>query len=224
MTAGFTEETFGFLADLEAHNAKDWFDANRDRYEAHWKAPGLAFVEAMRPRLAALDPALRAEARINASLRRINRDVRFSADKSPYMPALHLIFSTGGAFNRDPGMHLVLTPGGVGYGAGLYGLAPDVLARYRDRVCDPAAAGALVHALDRAATVGARLGEPDLARPPKGYAAEGRAADLLRHRSIVVRTFGNDAPPSAVIGPGAIDWAIGTTEAFLPLLAWLREI
>jgi uncharacterized protein (TIGR02453 family) len=224
MTEGFSQETFRFLADLEAHNAKDWFEANRDRYKTYWKAPGLAFIEAIRPRLAALDPPLKAEARLNASLRRINRDVRFSADKAPYGPALHMIFSTGGAFNRDPGMHVVLTPRGVGYGAGLYGLGPDALERYRARLGDPEEVGALARALDHAAAVGARLGEPDLARPPRGYAAEGRAADLLRYKSIVVRTVGNDAAPSVLIGPGAVDWAVATTRAFLPLLAWLARL
>lgn len=224
MTAGFTEETFRFLADLEAHNARDWFEANRDRYEAHWKAPGLAFIEAIRPRLAALDPPLKAEARINASLRRINRDVRFSADKSPYNAALHMIFSAGGAFNKDAGMHLVLNPRGVGYGAGLYGLPPAVLERYRARLCDPADAAAFAAAVDRAGKVGARMGEPDLARPPKGFAAEGKAAAFLRHKSVVVRTFGPGASPDVLTGPNALDWAVETSRAFLPLLGWLRRL
>jgi uncharacterized protein (TIGR02453 family) len=222
--AQFTEDTFRFLADLEANNTRDWFEAHRDRYEAQWKAPALAFIEAIRPRLAALDPPLKAEARLNASLRRINRDVRFSADKSPYSPSLHMIFSTGGAFNRDAGMHLVLDPRGVGYGAGLYGLAPEALERYRARLAEPGEAEALARAVDAAAAVGARMGAPDLARPPRGHAAEGRAAEFLRHKSIVVRTFGTGAPPSVLTGPGALDWAVATTAVFGPLLAWLRRL
>jgi uncharacterized protein (DUF2461 family) len=121
-------------------------------------------------------------------------------------------------------MHLVLNPRGVGYGAGLYGLAPEVLERYRARLCDPAEAAAFAGAVDRAATVGARMGAPDLARPPKGYPAEGRAADFLRYKSIVVRTFDAEPPPAVLLGPGALDWAVETTRAFLPLLAWLRRL
>jgi uncharacterized protein (TIGR02453 family) len=220
----FTDETFRFLADLAANNDRDWFEANRDRYEAHWKAPAFAFIAAIRSRLASLDPPLHAEARLNASLRRINRDVRFSADKSPYSATLHMIFSTGGAFNRDAGMHIVLEPGGVGYGAGLYGLSPDLLERYRQKLTRHGEAGALVRAIERAATTGARLAAPDLARPPQGYPAEGQAADLLRHKSIVVRTAGSGAPPRVMTGRDAIDWTVSTTEAFLPLLAWLRQL
>jgi uncharacterized protein (TIGR02453 family) len=222
--AHFTDETFRFLADLKANNSRDWFEANRDRHEAQWKAPGLAFIEAVRPRLAALQPPLKAEARLSASLRRINRDVRFSADKSPYRATLHMIFSTGGAFNKDAGMHLVLEPDGVGYGAGLYGLSPDLLDRYRSRLMQGDGADTLGRAIDRAAEAGARLGAPDLARQPHGYAAEGRAADLLRHRSIVVRTSGAAAPPSVLTGRDALDWTVRITEAFLPLLDWLRRL
>lgn len=219
----FTDDTFHFLADLRANNTREWFEANRDRYEAHWKRPGLAFVEAIRPRLVALHPPLKAEARLNASLRRINRDVRFSADKSPYGPTLHMIFSTGGAFNKDAGMHIVLEPDGVGYGAGLYGLSLALLERYRQKLMQDDGL-ALGRAIDRAEETGARLGAPDLVRLPRGHAGEGRAADLLRYKSIVVRTWDRREPPSVLTTPDAIDWTVGTTEAFLPLLDWLRRL
>lgn len=110
MPAQFTDATFRFLGDLARNNAKDWFEANRDRYEAHWKAPAIAFIREIAPRMAALDPPLKAEAKINGSLRRINRDVRFSKDKSPYSPSLHMVFWSGDHPNRSPGMHVVLTP------------------------------------------------------------------------------------------------------------------
>lgn len=222
--AHFTNETFRFLADLAANNARGWFEANRDRYEAHWKKPGLAFIEAIRPRLAALDPPLKAEARLNASLRRINRDVRFSADKSPYAATLHMIFPTGGAFNKDAGMHIVLEPDGVGYGAGLYGFSAEVLERYRQRLTHHEESEALDRAIARAAGTGARLGAPDLARPPRGHSGEGRAAEFLRYKSIVVRTWDTGAPPGVMTGAGAVDWTVRTTEAFLPLLDWLRRL
>ena len=82
---GFGDETFRFLAELTEHNEKAWFDANRSRYEAHYLQPALAFIETLGPRLAAeLPDDVRFEARINGSLFRINRDIRFSKDKTPY--------------------------------------------------------------------------------------------------------------------------------------------
>lgn len=225
MTAHFTEETFTYLADLTANNDRAWFEAHRDRYEAAWRQPALAFIEALAPAMGALDPPLKAEARLNGSLRRINRDVRFSKDKSPYNPILHLIFWTGDHPNRSPGFHLVLSPTGVGCGTGVYGLTPDQLRQYRDMVADPVEQRALFAALDAAEAVGCTLGKPDLARLPKGYEGEGRVADLLRRKSLVARTRDDaEAPRDVIAGPGAQDWVMGRVEALMPLIRWTTLI
>ncbi|MDJ1008083.1 MAG: DUF2461 domain-containing protein [Paracoccaceae bacterium] len=218
MTAHFTPQTFAFLADLEANNSKDWFEANRDRYEADWKAPALAFIEALAGAMAALEPALKAEAKINGSLRRINRDVRFSKNKSPYSPSCHIVFWCGDHPNRSPGMHFSLHTGGVGYGAGMWGLAPAQLQTWRDMVVDAVEGPKVIAALDRAAEVGCTLGEPDLARLPKGYDAEGRSAQLLRHKSLVARTHGTAAKPDVLTEDGAMDWAMEMTHALMPVI------
>ena len=225
MTApAFPPATFDYLGDLARNNSRDWFEAHRDRYEAQWKAPALAFVEAVAPRMAALDPPLKAEAKINGTLRRINRDVRFSKDKSPYSASLHLVFWSGDHPNRSPGMHLVLYPESVHYGTGLYGLSPEQLARYRDMVVDPVEQRALFAALDEAEAVGCTLGDPDLARLPKGHAAEGRAGELLRYKSVVARSHGRGAAPDVVTGPDAADWLMAKTEALVPLMRWLSVL
>lgn len=217
----FTKETFEFLADLAANNSRDWFEANRDRYDAHWKEAALDFIGAVSSDMAALDPPLTAEAKLNGSLRRINRDVRFSKDKSPYDARLHMVFWNGSHPNRSPGVHIVLMPNGVGYGAGQFGLTPDELSRIRDRIVEEKDGAVLIAALDEAETVGCRMSEPDLKRLPKGYEAEGRRADLLRHKAIVARSFDTLAPKGALIGEGAADWTMRTTRALLPLVRWL---
>ena len=99
---GFSKQTFQFLTGLEANNSKDWFEDNRKAYETHWKDAALDFIAAVSDRMAALDPALRAEPKLNKSLRRINRDVRFSKDKSPYNARLHMVFWAGHHPNRSP--------------------------------------------------------------------------------------------------------------------------
>jgi uncharacterized protein (TIGR02453 family) len=224
MHAHFTPESFRFLADLEANNSKDWFETNRARYERHLKAPALDLIEELAPRLGDLDPPLKAEPRINGSLRRINRDVRFSKDKSPYNASLHLIFWAGDHPNRSPGLHVVLRPRGVGYGTGLYGLGPEQLVRYRDMVADPVEFRALEAALAAAEADGCTLGAPDLARLPKGYDADGRQAELLRYKSLVARTHGTQAPPEAVAGPDAAEWILDRATALLPLIRWLSVV
>jgi uncharacterized protein (TIGR02453 family) len=69
-----------FFVDLSAHNEKAWFDANRARYEASVKAPFALLLQALEPALAKVTPQLSS----TPSPMRINRDIRFSKDKSPY--------------------------------------------------------------------------------------------------------------------------------------------
>ncbi|MDD9924000.1 MAG: DUF2461 domain-containing protein [Boseongicola sp.] len=217
----FSKQTFSFLKDIAANNSKDWFDENRDRYEAHWKTPAFNFIDAIADEMRSLEPSLKAEARLNGSLRRINRDVRFSTDKSPYNARLHLVFWSGGHPNRSPGMHFVLSPDGVGYGAGQFGIEPKNLTRFRDRIHDEQDGNALIEALNEAATVGCQFGEPDLARVPKGFDADHPRSDLLRYKSYVARTHDTQAAAGNIIGPDAVDWAMEVTRKLVPLLQWL---
>ena len=220
----FTQLTFDFLADLAANNRKDWFDANRDNYEAYWKAPALDFIAAVAEGMARLDPPLQAAPRLNGSLRRINRDVRFSKDKSPYNARLHMIFWAGAHPNRSPGFHIVLDPDGVGHGSGMWGFEGAVLARYRERLMDPSDADALIAALDMAAGTGATLDEPALKTLPKGFAGDGRVGELLRQKGVVARTHDARAAPATIIGAGGPDWALKLAETHAPLIRWLAAL
>ena len=145
---GFPPETFEFLNELSQHNRRSWFEANRERYERDWKDPALAFIAALGPGMAAMEPAMKAEAKLNASLRRINRDTRFSADKAPYEPWLHLIFWPGERANKGAGFHFVLRGDGIGYGAGRYAFDGPSLGRYREKVQDPKARQQLLDAIE----------------------------------------------------------------------------
>ncbi len=221
---GFGPETFAYLAELKANNRRSWFEANRDRYEAHWKAPALAFIEAIRPGLAALAPPLKAEAKINGSLRRINRDVRFSADKAPYEPMLHLIFWPGDHPNRGAGVHFVLHPDGIGYGAGRWAFDAPVLARYRARLADPVAREALLAALRAAESVGCHLDAPHLKKVPPGHAADPGWDYLLRYKGIVVRTMEGRLMPGWIGDARAVDDVLDRIRVLMPLIAWLDAL
>ena len=219
--SGLPRETFVFLGDLRANNSRDWFEAHRAEYEAHWLHAGLDLIAALAPLCAGMSPRLLAVPKLNQSLRRINRDTRFSKDKSPYQPWLHVILSTGPAFNKVPGMHLVLTPDGLGYGAGQYGLEPDALERMRQRICDPGARSRLLAALGAAETVQSILDQPDLARVPKGFDPAPDWDHLLRRKSLIVRTQADLPPPDWLFTPEVPERLATVARAHLPLLAWL---
>jgi uncharacterized protein (TIGR02453 family) len=220
---GLPRQCLTFLQDLAAHNDRDWFEAHRARYEDLWLKAGLDLIAALAPLCEAMEPRLLAVPKLNQSLRRIHRDTRFSKDKTPYQPWLHLILSTGPAFNKVPGMHIVLTPNGLGYGAGQYGLEPDTLDRLRTRICDPVQRGQLLTALDAAGQVHSELDPPDLARVPKGYAADPDWAHLLRRKALIVRTQGDRCVPDWLFGPEAPERLAGIIRAHLPLLDWLQD-
>ena len=218
----FSKETFDFLADLEAQNTKEWFDANRMRYEAHWKAAGLDFIAEVSGEMSELNPPLQARPKLNGSLRRINRDVRFSKDKSPYNARLHMIFWTGDHPNKSPGLHVVLQPGGVGFGAGQFGIEPAALKTMRGRIAGPDGDG-LIDALEAAEVVGCRMDKPELARLPKGFEATGRRAELLRYKGFVARTFDHMDPGEAVSGDRGKAWLLSKAQSLMPLIRWLNE-
>lgn len=221
---GFPPETFAFLSELADHNRRSWFEANRDRYETFWHQPALAFIRALGPGMAAMDPPMKAEPKLNASLRRINRDTRFSADRAPYEPWLHLIFWPGDHPNRGAGFHFVIRPDGIGYGAGRYAFAGPVLGHYRQRLQNPAARDRLLAAIEQARQIGCYLDEPHLKTVPKGHDHAPEWDFLLRYKGLVVRTMDSQIMPSWINGPEAVDEVLSRCRKLMPLISWTHTI
>ncbi|MEM6991152.1 MAG: DUF2461 family protein, partial [Myxococcota bacterium] len=87
---GFPKQTLTFLKGLGANNDKAWFTAHRADYDNYFMEPAKHFVVALGERLAKSSPGIHAEPKVNGSIFRINRDVRFSKDKRPYKDHLDL--------------------------------------------------------------------------------------------------------------------------------------
>lgn len=219
--AGLPRATPTFLTDLAHNNDRNWFEIHRADYVTHWLEAGLDLIAALASPCAAMRPRLLAVPKLNQSLRRIHRDTRFSVDKTPYQPCLHVILSTGPAFNKAPGFHLVLTPEGLSFGAGQYGFDPVALDRVRRRTCDPSDRVELLAAIAAAGSVGSRLDAPDLARVPKGYESEPDWDHLLRRKSLIVRTPTAQRTPDWLFTPEAPRWVARLATSHLPLLDWL---
>ena len=90
---GFPTDSVKFLAELERHNNRPWFQANRERYEHSVRGPAVAFIEAMEPRLEQFAPHIYADpSPSGGSLKRIYRNTRFSPDKTPYKTNIGIQF------------------------------------------------------------------------------------------------------------------------------------
>lgn len=219
---GLRQETVAFLAGLEANNRRDWFEAQRAEYERAWLAVGLDLAAALSEPASRL--GLLAVPRLNATLRRIHRDTRFSSDKRPYHTQMHLILSTGPAFNRAPGVHLVIGAAGWGFGAGHYGLSPAELDRWRRFVSDPAGRAEALGWLATAETAGCPLDPPDLARLPKGWEGGTGWDRLLQRKSVIARTQAELPVPDWLFGPGAVAGVMDIVAALAPLALGLARI
>ena len=88
--SGFTPDSFTFFRELARNNNKPWFDANRARYEQHVTGTFRALLVALEPSLLKLNPNFETSGKTNRNFSRINRDIRFSKDKSPYKPNYYL--------------------------------------------------------------------------------------------------------------------------------------
>ena len=88
----FTRDTFQFFRDLARHNKKTWMDANRERYQECVVRPFRRLLDEMAPTVLALDPRFDTAARGGRNFSRINRDIRFAKDKTPYRAQMYLIF------------------------------------------------------------------------------------------------------------------------------------
>ncbi len=137
----FTPETFSFLTELAANNNREWFMANKVRYEEQVREPALDFITDFTPTLADISPHFVADPRKQGgSMFRINRDIRFAKDKSPYKTAVGIQFRHELAKTAYvPGFYLNIAPGDCFMGVGSWHPpGPDVkairayLAEHRD--------------------------------------------------------------------------------------------
>lgn len=105
----FQQEYLDFFKELAANNHKEWFDANRKRYEHYVKLPFNFFVADLIKEVQKLDSKVQVEPK--DCITRINRDIRFSKDKTPYKLHRSAIISAGGKKDKSyPGMYIEASP------------------------------------------------------------------------------------------------------------------
>lgn len=216
----FPAETLEFLDELGAHNTKAWFDANRARYESSYLEPAEAFVEAIATALDELVPGIAAEPRVNGSIFRINRDIRFTKDKTPYKDHLDFWFWQGERKAALSGLFLRIAPTAVTVGAGAHGLDKTRLARYRAAVADETAGALLVEVVDRIEDGGEEVGGETYARTPRGFDVDEGRARLLRHSALYAHA---ELPPGLAVDGKLAASVLGRWRDFAPLHAWLTS-
>jgi uncharacterized protein (TIGR02453 family) len=198
---GFPPDAIDFFDELEANNNREWFHAHKATYQRACRAPMEALVAELEP---AFGPG---------KIFRINRDVRFSADKSPYKTNIAAVVGRN---------YVSLSPEGLFVGGGSY--MPDTasLARLRKAIDADASGKELSRIVAALRRKGHEVAAHDVLKSaPKGYAKDHPRIELLRMKGI-------HAGKGFAPGP----W-LGTREAFKrikqafldvkPLNAWLEK-
>lgn len=129
----FTDDFNKFFKDLAKNNNKEWFDANRKRYEASVKNPFQAFVAEAIKRIHKLDKSIAIEPK--EAIFRINKDIRFSKDKTPYkLEASAIISPAGRKDHAVPGIYFALGPEAVRFYGGCYQPEKEQLRAIREAI------------------------------------------------------------------------------------------
>lgn len=129
----FSHSFFKFFEELERNNNKEWFQANRERYEQDVKNPFKQLVTTLNEKLLTDFPVLNRE--IHKNIFRINRDVRFSKNKAPYKNNVAAVFSRTGTRDIDyPGFYIHFGSKEILVGGGKYEVSKEQLAKIRQEI------------------------------------------------------------------------------------------
>jgi len=115
----FSSEIFKFFRELGRNNHKPWMDENRERYKATVIGPFRVLLERLSPAARQLNPRFATAGRVGENFSRINRDIRFARDKSPYRSQMYLFFSEPGGEAGQ--LYVGLSAEGVTSGFRIYG-------------------------------------------------------------------------------------------------------
>ena len=130
MFKGFSEKTVDYLNELKFNNNKQWFEENRDKYRKYLIEPMKELVNELAPFMMSIDPLL--EVTPKKSISRINRDIRFSRDKSPYRSNMWISFKrVYKDWKNEPVYFFEIFPDYYRYGMGFYNIPRDTLYKLR---------------------------------------------------------------------------------------------
>ena len=217
---GYPAKTLTFLRQLARNNERDWFNANKQRYEDLVRMPSLAFIEAMGPAIKKhlSGHFLAQPKKVGGSLMRVYRDTRFAKDKTPYKTNVGIQFRHElGKDVHAPGFYLHIEPGNCFLGAGIWHPESRVLTGIREFIADnphawKAATGSRVFKKNWA------LVGDTLVRPPRGFAPDHELiVDLKRKDFIACMNFDD----KLIHGNDFLDFTIRHYKQCDDLMAYL---
>lgn len=202
---GFPPAALIFYEGLEADNSRTYWHNHRQTYELAVREPLGALLDEVE---AEFGPA---------KLFRPHRDIRFSADKSPFKTHQGAFFGRGGSI----GYYVQISADGLAVGGGFRATSPHQTSRFREAIADEGSGQALVAVVDDLKRVGMTLLGEAVKTAPRGYPRDHPRIDMLRRKELMtLRQFGE---PEWLATPRAAAEIVGTWRALGPLLTWFDE-
>jgi uncharacterized protein (TIGR02453 family) len=224
----FSAATLTFLRGLKRHNERPWFEAHRAEYEAVVKEPMRELIEEMDVRLARLAPEIIGDPK--RSMFRIYRDIRFSADKSPYKThAACWFYHRDGsrAVGREAagggaGFYFQIAPGDSFTGGGMWMPPREALLKLREAIAEDPKGFAKI-ATDRRLVrrLGGLSEEAVLRRVPRDFAPDHPGARWLKFQSFVTGRALTDAQGVSARLPALLE---ADFRLMLPLVRWINQV
>lgn len=215
----FTNDFLDFFKELAANNNKDWFDENRKRYEKSVREPFKSFVTDLIDQLKTHDSSIDMEAK-NAIFR-INRDIRFSKDKSPYKLHASAAISPGGRKAMDsPGIYVQLDPEYFSIYSGIYQTDKNGLYAIREKIHEePKRFEQLISDAKFKAVFGGIHGDKNKVIP-KEFKPTGEQQPLIYNKSFY---YYKQLPPETIMSDDLIEQIIENYQIAQPLNQFFTE-
>lgn len=217
-----SKRTLAFLSALAKNNNREWFERHKDEFHAHHEE-FVAFGNEIAGEIARFDPAVKRHLLDPKTVKvfRIYRDARFSHDKRPYKTNFGLVITPGG-MERGAGVYyLHIEPGNSFVGGGLYRPSAAVLSRVRKHIASDHKKLRAIIAAKAFKSVFGSLSEGDtLKTAPRGISPDHPAIDLLRLKSFTAITGLRNAD---VTSPGLAKTVITVFKAIKPLNDFLSQ-
>ncbi len=218
----FQSSTLSFLTELEKNNNKVWFDSHREKYFSA-KQDFENFVEKLLAATLVFDTDLKELQAKNCTFR-MNRDIRFSKDKTPYKTNMGAYLSRGGKKSIFAGYYFHLEPGGKSFvGGGLWMPEASELKKLRQEIdyCFPEFKKLLSRSIFKKQYGSLQMNQGQmLVNVPKGYDKGNPAASFLKLKSFVST---KNIPDTLLTNPRLIKEVALAFKALMPLIKFMNR-
>jgi uncharacterized protein (TIGR02453 family) len=214
------KKVLNFLSELKDNNNRDWFNANKPRYEEARNVL-IDFVNTLIPAIRDFDNTIDL---ISAKecIFRIYRDVRFSKNKDPYKTNMGAYIARGGRKSLNAGYYIHLDPGQSFLAGGMYMPQPEQLKKIREEIYfNYDEFMRILNDKDFKAYFPKLMDTDKLKNPPKGYDKEWHGIEVLKHKSYAVSHMVDD---EVIVSEGFFEYSVKVFQQLYKMNSFLNRI